>query len=659
MQGWGGGASVSAGKFPEDEKIDQIVVVGEARRRCALQEHRIALEQDVAKLRKKLNQEIDIHRALERAFRRTVGSLPRLPPYLPAKTQELLAEVAVLEEEVIKLEEHVVSLRQGLYKEAVYISSSKKQKDQSTQAELLSTQKASCFSLPVEAHSFSSRSYQGKRDFVVAKLLPPIKEKEELSLNFPRPSTSQFKKAAHANLFLQRSSCQSKNNLSSTLDRSHVDDSPYCSASPKVNIPDQIKHERAQGTGLDSKQNHEHFPPKFGRLCPVVSVERMAIDQTCLTVDKMIGGQTYNQRMQNGRDMEASSLSQSKRVASITFFKDGDSTEPNRLSEELLRCLLCVYLKLSKPTALSDCDASSTVSHSTHSTASFRSYCSRSSASYNTPMDVSEEIEFRDPYGICAMTGPRDIGPYKHYHDITADAFDYSRIPRSNGLFKRMRGLVNKLSVLDLRGLTHQQKLAFWINIYNICMMHAFLEHGMPCSPHKVVALMRKAVLNIGGHQLNALAIEHFILRLPSHPQNVYLKSETMEKEITMRSAYGLDWPEPSVSFALSCGSQSSPAVRVYTASEVESELETAKKEFLQAAVGVTKKKVLIPKLLEWYMKDFAKDAESLVEWICEQLPSFLRSSLDECLERGNGKALSQIIEVMPYDFNFRYLLAA
>lgn len=39
---------------------------------------------------------------------------------------ELLAEVAVLEEEVVRLEEQVVHFRQGLYQEAVYISSSKR-----------------------------------------------------------------------------------------------------------------------------------------------------------------------------------------------------------------------------------------------------------------------------------------------------------------------------------------------------------------------------------------------------------------------------------------------------------------------------------------------------------------------------------------------------
>lgn len=38
----------------------------------------------VDKLRKKLRHEENVHRALERAFTRPLGALPRLPPYLPS-----------------------------------------------------------------------------------------------------------------------------------------------------------------------------------------------------------------------------------------------------------------------------------------------------------------------------------------------------------------------------------------------------------------------------------------------------------------------------------------------------------------------------------------------------------------------------------------------
>uniref|UniRef100_A0A5B7AKE7 DUF547 domain-containing protein n=1 Tax=Davidia involucrata TaxID=16924 RepID=A0A5B7AKE7_DAVIN len=189
-------------------------------------------------------------------------------------------------------------------------------------------------------------------------------------------------------------------------------------------------------------------------------------------------------------------------------------------------------------------------------------------------------------------------------------------------------------------------------------MMNAFLEHGIPESPEMVVALMQKATINVGGHLLNAITIEHFILRLPYHSKCTFAKNVKNE-EMTARSFFGLELSEPLVTFALSCGSWSSPAVRVYTASQVENELEAAKRDYLQAAVGIstTKKLLAIPKLLDWYLLDFAKDTESLLDWICLQLPSELGKEAIRCLERGNSDPLSQFVQVMPYEFSFRYLL--
>ncbi|KAL8172093.1 hypothetical protein V2J09_023897, partial [Rumex salicifolius] len=97
--------------------------------RISHRERKLALQQDVDKLKKKLTYEENVHRALKRAFTRPLGSLPRLPPYLPPITLELLAEVAVLEEEVLRLEEQVVVFRQDLHQETAHISSSKRNSD--------------------------------------------------------------------------------------------------------------------------------------------------------------------------------------------------------------------------------------------------------------------------------------------------------------------------------------------------------------------------------------------------------------------------------------------------------------------------------------------------------------------------------------------------
>lgn len=99
--------------------------------------------------------------------------------------------------------------------------------------------------------------------------------------------------------------------------------------------------------------------------------------------------------------------------------------------------------------------------------------------------------------------------------------------------------------------------------------------------------------------------------------------------------------------------------VRVYSASRVEDELESAKRDFLQAAVGISKtNQIMIPKLLDWYLLDFAKDMESLLDWVCLQLTDGLRTKACKCLERkGSGEPLSRLVQVVPYNFIFRLLL--
>lgn len=101
--------------------------------------------------------------------------------------------------------------------------------------------------------------------------------------------------------------------------------------------------------------------------------------------------------------------------------------------------------------------------------------------------------------------------------------------------------------------------------------------------------------------------------------------------------------------------------LRVYTAEDIVNELARARHEYLEASVGVTsKKKIMVPKLLQWHMKDFADDMESLLEWIYSQLPQSgaLKRLIMECLVSGETKSNpAKMIEVQPYVYEFRYLL--
>ncbi|KAE8727959.1 putative Heat stress transcription factor A-2c [Hibiscus syriacus] len=488
-------------------------------RRDSSKERKMALQQDVDKLKKKLRQEENIHRALERAFNRPLGALPRLPPYLPPPTLELLAEVAVLEEEIVRLEEQVVHFRQDLYQEAVYTSSSKRNM--------------------------------------------------ESSIDLSEP-------------------CPDKRLQPKTLTRN----------------TSMASHMRSLSDDGRGKEN-----------------------QSCTNSSKS-NKLECRMRVQDSADAPNLSTSDEKPMA---------DNGPNKVSEELVKCLSTIFLRMSSMKRKSSAESFPWLS-------------------MLGSQESKDETKFRDPYGICLNFGRRDIGRYKHLISIDADSINPNRTSNSLFLLRRLKLLLARLASSNLRNLNHQERLAFWINIYNSCMMNAFLGHGVPESPEIVVELMRKATINVGGRQLNAITIEHFILRLPYHSKFTFSKGAKND-EMTARSMFGLELSQPLVTFALSCGSWSSPAVRVYTASNVETELEVAKKEYLQATVGISSTKFAIPKLLDWYLLDFAKDFDSLLDWICLQLPSEFGKEAFTYLERAKTESPLRFVQIIPYDFSFRYLL--
>eukprot|EP00250_Pteridium_aquilinum_P011647 c20214_g1_i3 orf=438-2342(-) len=630
MQGWGRRSLKPGGKHTVEKKVNVVSAAEKAFQRCARRDYRISLEKDVSNLQKKLKEEVDTHKALERAFRRTLGVLPRFSPGLPSKVRELLAEVAVLEEEVISLEECIVAVRQELYNEAVYLSSSKVHTESGLNSELLTKEDIlSPKRVPQIQHL--QNGAKSRRNSVIAKLLPPVIENKKEACVMKVQTGIEQNPSRVAVSCLEKPSCKKTPLFVTKQSRSNQVDAREEVGTPRSMMSYRGRNVKYQEKGLE-KENQLRTPDK--------------VDNVRLLKSDTTGDNTQN------------SLEMSPKVVSsrFTHLKDGETVEPNLLSEEMVWCLSSVFLRLTKQGSFLDCETSSTVSRS--SLSSVWSFTSRNSVGYNPSSNVTEEIEVMDPYKICGNSTFKDIGPYQYYQEVTTSSLDYSKIPRSAIFLKKLMILVEKLRKVDLRGLTHQQKLSFWINIYNACIMHGFLEHGIPNNPNQVVALMGKAVINVGGHSLSALAIEHFILRLPCESVKDSWKSRDREKEGWMRSTYGLEWPEPLVSFALCCGSWSSPALRIYTPQGVEHELEIAKAEYLQATIGVTPTRICIPKMLDWYMRDFAKDAESLMDWVLEQLPGALGRSVQRCLSNSQGKAIAEVVEVMPYDFSFRYLMA-
>nr|CAD1818993.1 unnamed protein product [Ananas comosus var. bracteatus] len=342
--------------------------------------------------------------------------------------------------------------------------------------------------------------------------------------------------------------------------------------------------------------------------------------------------------------------------------KEYQKIQPNKLSEKIMKCLICVFLRLIRTSRVAELEKSSNLARSTTSFLKSGSFRMDSSVNLTASLSIQKEKGQRDPYGIFEIEDSllRDIGPYKNLVRFASNSFETKCISTSFPLLNKLRDMMNSLHQVDLRFLIHPQKLAFWINMYNICIMHGFLQHGFPANSEKRLELRTKAVLNIGGNKLNAAAIEHFILRQPLKLKEEFWKGDKENQEETVRNIYGLEHQEPNIAFALCSGSRSSPAMRIYTGDGVTRELEKSKLEYLQASLVVTSTgKLMIPSLIHSNMSEFASDLDSLMDWIINQLPASwsLRKSMVECLKSQTQIKINEVVGVIPFDNEFQYLL--
>ncbi|KAL5671200.1 hypothetical protein ACJX0J_015506, partial [Zea mays] len=246
------------------------------------------------------------------------------------------------------------------------------------------------------------------------------------------------------------------------------------------------------------------------------------------------------------------------------------ASSPNRLSEELVRLTVTIFHKLNKTATATAADAGeldlelepsgggASSSKLNISCIGPRSLVPRVSASVNGAAAAMSPLKSRRAAakGGGAETGSA-AGCQRRFVEFTRGSVDVSRISLCLVDIKNLRGLMQKLCAVDPSLMTNKQKLAFWINVYNFCVMHAFLQHGLPPSPEKLLALLNQASVNVGGTVLNVVSIEHLILR---HSPDAKQGIMGDDGQTDLLHSYGLGYPEPNVVFALCRGSRSSPA---------------------------------------------------------------------------------------------------
>ncbi len=150
---------------------------------------------------------------------------------------------------------------------------------------------------------------------------------------------------------------------------------------------------------------------------------------------------------------------------------------------------------------------------------------------------------------------------------------------------------------------TDEEKLAFWINIYN-----AFIQIKLNDNPKLYDdrgTFFTKPQIDIAGETLCFQKIEHgFIRKSQWDKGGGYIRTflpKKMERKLRVDDR---DW---RIHFALNCGAKSCPPVGIYSADNLDKELDFMTKRYLKNTTEYDKKEDVVKAvaLFSWFRGDF------------------------------------------------------
>lgn len=230
-----------------------------------------------------------------------------------------------------------------------------------------------------------------------------------------------------------------------------------------------------------------------------------------------------------------------------------------------------------------------------------------------------------------AASGAALSGPIVDWHQM-GDSVD----------FKEFVLDAAELQKVDLNQLGSQKEvLAFWLNVFNIMVVHIHLENGPPTSSRRRRAMFGSFVYEIAFQQFSLEDIvegivrgnpkEHFKKKDPRaafamkayDPRSHFGYSFLTQTRYDKRTLYHLTWGKHDEADRppLPC-SLASPPIRIFKPETLSVQLSLAAEQFLQENVSVAedKRKIRLPYILKQYYQDFGLHETDVFRWLARYL---------------------------------------
>lgn len=254
------------------------------------------------------------------------------------------------------------------------------------------------------------------------------------------------------------------------------------------------------------------------------------------------------------------------------------------------------------------------------------------------------KIPLEQPIDIALTTAMGELKA--QFIDVKSGVVRYKDIRGSNA-FEQYKHLTSRLRALDLRSLEKRdQRLAFWINVYNTGVIHGVIELGLQKSVKEFPRFFDRLIYEIGGYRFSLNEIEHGILR--GNRRHPYRLLKPFRKR-DPRSEFAVIPMDPRIHFALVCGARSCPPISFYEADQIDFQLQLAATSFInspQVKIMPEERAVFISMIFKWYRTDFGGSDEALVH----TLLNFLDEGKKKDFLKDNRDRIR--IRYQPYDWN-------
>lgn len=226
---------------------------------------------------------------------------------------------------------------------------------------------------------------------------------------------------------------------------------------------------------------------------------------------------------------------------------------------------------------------------------------------------------------------------------------DYLGISRSEE-FRRYINLVQELQRVNLLTLSQDEKLAFFLNLYNAMVIHAIIRTGCPEGVIDSRSFFSDFHYIVGGYSYSLSNIKNGVLRSNQRPTFALIKPFSNSDR---RLEFALPKVNPLIHFGVCDGTRSSPTVRFFTPQGVQVELRRAARDYFQMGgieVNLDKRTVYLTRIIKWSSGDFGQEKEVL-KWIIDYLDASKAGLLTHLL--GDGGPIS--ISYQGYDWSVNF----